>query len=288
MKNSEPIFQQYFTINDIKADYEKLIGNKKPDFSCWKDGHPVAFWDVVDRESTELDVKIRSEKIHSGPSPAEQALKKQIARKSAQFTGCGSCPGMLVFADWNGTSVISPELFASAMHGNLGIQFQIGQSNSDPADMRFSENGKMEPAHKGGKHFDGNNAISAVGYLCLVRTNHYTYGLKKLISDLGKTTWELGQKLDFYGAEEKKLQQQGIDLERELPVLQIYLNSNANNPWPDGLWGHFDQVYQYDQTQLQFVLIRDGLAAKYPIAIPVSESQKDINSIMDLPLFRND
>ena len=111
MKNSEPLFKDYLSKWCDSVKYEHGIGSSYPDFSIWsQDDEPIAFWEIAEKEFTaqnaneiqqELDdIQQSGISVKSGYSEGYSVLQYKIKKKSAQFRGCGSIPGMLVYADW--------------------------------------------------------------------------------------------------------------------------------------------------------------------------------------------
>lgn len=295
LKNSEPIFGRYLHYNGFEAAYEQYVGTSKPDFSLWSDGAPVAYWDVTDRQFTAKDHADRDRLIDrmnrgdppevvGGPSPAYSTLHSKLRNKSKQFSGASPVPGMLVIADWAFVATFRPDEVAAALYGWPQLIITFGTPRREPQFTRASDGRMVEPsvARK-------NLNISAISFLTLKLVNRHRYGLDAFMKDvISHFPNDLPHALELAADEEARLQHSGIDLNLEVPVLDVYLTKGAYHPWPQNLFGKYDRVYEYDTSTMGFRLTVDGLAPLTRTPIPASEFQKDIWALLAQPGFRNE
>ncbi len=294
MKNSEPILDKYLKINGFNAQYEQRIGGSDPDFSVWdENGRPFAYWDVKDRKFTSEDQERfevayrRAEaglagEIISGPDATYDFVRRKMEFKAKQFAKCGSVPGMMVLADWAGCTHPTPEIVGAALEGWPNLIVQMGEGEFEPRLGRSSDGTMWDIPNR-----EVYLGVSAIGFLKFVNVNYFRYGLYAFATQTLQQYENKQYAFELISKAEDKQRSEGINLDYEEPVLDIYLVRDAHYLWPQEVVGQCDTVYSFDKATSSYVLVRDGLAPVEKIVLQSSESQQMIDALTRDPMLRN-
>lgn len=292
MKNSEPIVFDYLQSWCPGIRYEATVGASNPDFSLENNGITLAFWDVADREFTDADQRElqdhceASERgeclILAGRTKEIDFVKNKVRWKSEQFKKCGSCPGMLVLAEWAGAIHITGNDVSTVMEG--WPQLRIESGNAGRVELVRSNDGRMNDP----KVAQTNNHISAIGIVRQSNVQQHKSGLVSFETRVFERFGNTEHAWSLVNTERARLRGRGVDLEARTTYLEIFLNRKAHHPWPMELCGPFDRIFAVDPGVLEPTLIFDGLAPDFEIPIPLSQTQLDIDAIMKDQMFRAD
>lgn len=285
------MFKDYLSKWCDSVKYEHGIGSSYPDFSIWsQDDEPIAFWEIAEKEFTaqnaneiqqELDdIQQSGISVKSGYSEGYSVLQYKIKKKSAQFRGCGSIPGMLVYADWTNYYMPTKSEVAAAI---LGDPTLVISQEGDYLGNSRRPNGKMVDS----KYSHINNHISAVALFREEAIQTRIQGLDELTNEAIKK-FRYGHPVFKFVENVKKEISSKVDLARKYLFLDIFLNPHAHVAWPLELHGPYDRIFDVSESELHPTIVFDGQKPIQRIRLPESDVQRDIQDLMNDPNLRNE
>jgi hypothetical protein len=254
---------QYWT----EAEFRRALGLNKaspaPDFTILDDsGTPVALVEVSEftKEIDELLPTDELTPIKTSPLPLKVRKEaNQLRRVLQQISGqWGILPTMLVLYDPLGAQthqmVILQKILGLARFADIHpLVGKVGAQGS-----------VLTPEGQFFRYAPQNAHLSAVAVLRKERVFAYLSGFEREVAAIEAQNFEEFS-VKFRELYEKHFAN-GVPVDEEVPVLEVYLNPAAQAQWPPRLWGQFDRVWGLTDSQT-YGLVYNGLLGAHAGAL---------------------
>jgi hypothetical protein len=245
---------QYWTEADFRRELELNKAEPAPDFTLLDaSGAPQALVEVSqfkgDIDSIQED---ELTPIRTSPLALKIRKKSNQLRKVRQHLKerYGDLPTMLVLYDPHGAQthhmVIMQEI--------LGLAFSL---EVNPLEGKVGSRGLvLTPKGKFFRFARQNAYLSAIAALSKEKVPAYLSGFEQEVAKIKSRDYKKFS--DEFEKIYNKYLSNGINVDEEIPVLQIYQNPHAEVEWGHELWGRFDRVWGSIDRQT-YGLIHNGL-----------------------------